>query len=348
MAGAACAGDRDTSSAAGTHVAATVEFTDGSRLVGAPDDAPLSLKLDFGHLAIPLTEVRQWDAASSGRKVVVQLLNGDRLTGVLAQSQLPLDTVLGRLSPDVKLIRSVSYRTWREGHMPPGEGTLAFGELNWTAWRTEFAVDGDRLTSLPKARAGFQYGHDGHGRGPMLVANVGDANWRDYSIDAVFCVTGVDPSFNPYGLGSDYHDGNIMFHVVDARESFNECGGSFYVLGLHGDGTWDLRCVYNDYCAQPMGWGSSHHDAERTLAKGSGVAIDRTSGNRFRIDVVGNRIQAWVDDTKLLDVVDDAMPQEIGGKRLDYGGVGFMGGFDAMFWIKNVTVRTLASPDASL
>ena len=54
--------------------------------------------------------------------------------------------------------------------------------------------------------------------------NVGSGEWKDYSLEFDFCVMGVDPAFNPYGLGEDYHDGAIMFHVADMKESFNERG----------------------------------------------------------------------------------------------------------------------------
>jgi hypothetical protein len=280
--------------------------------------------------------------SAASNRVIVQLTNGDRLTGALGETRLLLDTVLGPLTPEMKFIRSVAYVSWRQGNMPPGDGDLSFCGLNWQTWRTEFAIDGDKLKSLPKARAGFQYGHEGHGRGAQINANLGDPNWRDYSLDAVFCATGIDPAFNPYGLGSDWHDGCILFHIADAKESFNERGSSFYILGLHTDGSWELRAVYGHYCAQPIGWGNAKGDGERTLATGKGLALDRQNGNRIRIEVVGNHIQAWFEDSKLLDVIDDQMTKEIGGQTLDHGGIAFTGGFESMFWVKNVSVRSLA------
>ncbi|MFT3787929.1 MAG: hypothetical protein QM770_17465 [Tepidisphaeraceae bacterium] len=339
-----------------TRVRATVELIDGSRLVGTPSGELITLTLDYDRLEIPLTKIRRWDAVAplktsaagtdrpdSANKVTVQLTNGDRITGVLNQPKLQLDTILGPLTPKLKLVRSVSYTAWREGNMPPGEGELAFDGLNWTPLRTEFEIDGDRLKSLPKARAGFQYGHEGHGRGAMLVANIGDPDWRDYSLDVQVCAAGLDPAFNRYGLGGDWHDVSLMFHITDLKESQNERGSSYYVIGFHGDGSWELRAVYNAYCDQPMGWGSPHCDGERTLAHGNGLNLDRLNGNHVRIDVAGNRIQTWFDEANLLDVVDDQMATEIGGQRLDHGGIGFGGGFEGMFWIKNLSVRSLGN-----
>ncbi len=336
------------------HIRATVDLTDGSRLIGTAADEPLSVTLDYARLDLPLAKVRRWDAVipakkdsrgfdrpSAARIVAVQLTNGDRLTGTIDRTQLRIDTLLGPLAPNLEFVRSVSYTAWREGNMPPADGDLAFDGLNWLTWRTEFAIDGDRLKSLPRPRPGFQYGHEGHGRGAAIVANVGDPDWRDYRVEAEFCPTGIDPTFNPYGLGGDWHDGCILFHIADAKESQNERGGSFYILGLHTDNSWELRAVYNTFCDQPIGWGSGKSDGERVLGKGTGLSLDRQNGNHFRIDVLGDHIQIWVDGQSLLDVVDHQMGQDIGGQRLDHGGIAFTGGFEGMFWVKDVSVRSL-------
>jgi hypothetical protein len=173
------------------------------------------------------------------------------------------------------------------------------------------------------------------------VTNVGNSDWRDYSLEFDFCVTGADPLFNPYALGADYHDGAILFHVADMKESFNERGLSAYILSVHGNGTWELDCTYNDYCAQPVGWGSSRNDGRRTLASGTGLSIDRQLGNKYRIDVSGRRIQVWLDGQQIVDLVDDAMEQSLGGQTLDHGGIALVGGFDAMFWVKNFSAKQL-------
>jgi hypothetical protein len=143
------------------------------------------------------------------------------------------------------------------------------------------------LVSLPKARPGFDYGHGGGGRGPTLMSNIGNPDWKDYRVEFEYCVTGVDPALNPYGLPLDYHDGVICFHVADAKENWNQRGSSMYMLGVQGDGSWSLSCIYNAYCRVPSGYGNPANDAERKLADGRGLKIDRENGNRFRIEVRG-------------------------------------------------------------
>ncbi len=224
--------------------------------------------------------------------------------------------------------------------------TIRFGGVEWLAWRTLFEVRpgagaGAGLVSLPKVRPGFDYGHWGHGRGPEIVTNIGNPDWRDYRVEADLLVPGVDPTLNPHGLGLDFHGAMIAFHVVDKKESFNESGTSAYILGFEGPGNWSLAAYRNHYCRQPKGWGSPGGDHERKLAGGPDVALDPVKGNRFRIDVVGNRIQVWVDGRKIADVADEEMGEPISGRTLDHGGVAFVGGFDAMIRLRSFRVTKL-------
>jgi hypothetical protein len=218
---------------------------------------------------------------------------------------------------------------------------IRFGGFEWQAWRTLFEVRNDELVSLPKVRPGFDYGHWGHGRGPEIITNIGNPEWRDYRIDADLLVPGVDPALNPHGLGLDFHGAMIAFHVVDRKESFNESGTSAYILGFEGEGNWSLTAQYNSYCRQPQGWGNSRSDGERRLASGTDVKLDPAKGNRFRIDVLGTRIQVWMDGRQIVDVVDERMGEPVGGRTLDHGGVAFVGGFDAMIRLRSFEMTKL-------
>ena len=224
--------------------------------------------------------------------------------------------------------------------------TIRFGGVEWLPWRSLFEVRGDELVSLPKVRPGFDYGHWGHGRGPEVVTNIGNPDWRDYRIDADLLVPGVDPAFNPHGLGLDFHGAMIAFHVVDKKESFNESGTSAYILGFEGPGNWSLTAQYNNYCRQPRGWGNNQSDGERRLAGGSDVALDPVRGNRFRIEVRGDRIRIWIDGRKIVDLVDAQMGEPIGGRTLDHGGVAFVGGFDAMIRLRSFEITPLGMEPA--
>ena len=221
---------------------------------------------------------------------------------------------------------------------------VSFGGVEWQAWRTLFEVregSGAGLVSLPKVRPGYDYGHWGRGRGPEVVTNIGNPEWRDYRVEADLLVPGVDPALNPHGLGLDFHGAMIAFHVVDKKESWNEAGTSAYILGFEGEGNWSLTAHYNSYCRQPQGWGNSQSDGDRRLAGGSNARLDPVEGNRFRIDVLGTRIQVWIDGRKIVDVVDEQMGEPIGGRTLDHGGVAFVGGFDAMIRLRSFRITKL-------
>ena len=322
-------------------VRATVELLDGSRLIGTPADCALQVTLGFTKAGIPLDQIRECEVLHKEERVVLSLANGDRLTGILERAEFPLETILGRLAPTFAQIDKMSFSARLPGVLPTGQGSIAFGGVNWLAWRTEFEVSGDMLLPLPKARPGYNYGHGGNGRGPFLVTNIGSAEWKDYRVEFDYCFSGVDPALNPHGLPPDYRAGGFVFHVADAKESWNEKGGSYYGLGIAADGKWELTCVYNSYCNTPVGYGNPTKDGERMVVRGEGLATDPVNGNRFRLDVRGDRIAVWMDNRPVVDVRDEKMRECIGGTTLDHGGFGFSWGWENMGWVRNFSATKL-------
>lgn len=317
-----------------------LDLADGSHIIGVPAMASVPVQTSYAKMDIPLKDILAMKIGEDHETVAIDLRNGDKLKGVVSFGPIKLETVFGKVSVIVEHVRQL--RVMSGGSfLPPGDGPLAFGGVNWTPWRMMFEVQGDKLVSLPKARPGFNYGHNGNGRGPVLVANVGSKEWRDYSAEFEFCMTGVSASFNPYGLPLTYRNGSILFHVADARESFNERGASCYVINFEENGVWNLRSTYNEYCAVPCGYGNVKSDGGRILATGQGLKLDAVAGNRFRIEVRGTRIQILVDGEKLVDVTDESMGESVGGQTLDHGGIGFVWGMDSLGWIRNFSARQL-------
>lgn len=337
---AAAAGDAGNRDAKPV-VRVTVELLDGSRIVGTPDVVSLPVELEFAKLDVPLHLLAGCELRHKDRVAVVAFANGDRLTGRLALEELPLESSVGRITPKLEQVSRLSFTTLRAGPLPPGNAGTPFGGVRWLTWRTGFEVRDGRFTSLPAAREGFHYGHDGHGRGPMLATNVGSRDWRDYRVDVRFCMPGVDPAFDPYGLGADFRGGMICFHVADAKESHNDRGLTAYCLGIDGDGGWRLEGIVNAFCDQPVGYGNAREDARRRLADGKGLRVDRTRGNRYSITVAGRRIRILVDDEEIVDLVDERMDEVVGERTLGHGGVAFVGGFDSMIWIEDFAAVAL-------
>jgi len=317
-----------------------LNLVDGSRIIGNPGIDSVSVETSYAKMNVPLKQLLTIKMHEDRETASFTFSNGDKLKGVINLEPIKLETVFGKVSIGIEHIRDLHVMSAGLA-LPAGDGTLAFGGVNWTPWRTLFEVQGDKLVSLPKARPGFNYGHGGNGRGPWLMTNIDNADWKDYSVEVEYCMSGVNPAFNPYGLPLDTRGGGIMFHVVDLKESWNESGWSTYRLGLGGDGSWNIGCMYNQYCRVPVGYGDGRGDGERTLAEGKGLKLDSQNGNKFRIDVRGTRVEVWVDGAKIADVQDEKMRDSIGGKTLDHGGVGFDWVHDSMGWIRSFSAKRL-------
>ncbi len=318
----------------------SLDLDDGSHLIGRPVIESIPVQTSFASLDIPLKVIRSISFGGDNATASMMLRNGDKVTGAIRLEPLAMETVFGDITIPIGHIRNVRV-SLSGGPMPPGEGVMSFGGVNWTPWRTTFEIRGDKLVSLPQARPGFDYGHGGNGRGAALVSNIGSPDWRDYGIELEIGMTGVDPSFNPHGLPLHHRGASIGFHVVDARESWNEPGTSGYSLNINGDGKWSVSCIYNSYCKTPKGYGSPTNDGHRVLAEGEGLAAETESGRRVRIEIRGTHIQIWVDDDKLVDLHDSEMHQEIGGRTLDHGGVTIGWGWECMGWIRNFSAYPL-------
>ena len=317
-----------------------LDLIDGSHIVGTTAIGSVPVESAIARMDIPLERLVVVRMAEDHRSAVLDLQNGDKVKGVVMLEPVALETIIGRVSVGLEKVQTL--RVMMSGGTPPeGEGPLSFGGVNWTPWRTLFEVRGDKLVSLPAARPGYNYGHWGNGRGATLVTNVGSADWKDYSVEFELCMNSVDPAFNPHGLGADFRSAGIGFHVADARESWNERGGSGYSLNLGGDGTWSIACCYNSYCKTPVGYGNPTSDGSRTLAEGKGLKPDPVNGNKVRIEVTGTRIRIWVDGEMIADLRDEKMGETIGGQTLDHGGVTVTWGFESMGWIRNFSAKRL-------
>jgi len=318
-----------------TVVRATVELVDGSRLSGRVMVESLTVALEFAEIDIPLQQAESITMAADHGKAVVKLTNGDRLTGVLLQEILPLETILGPLQPPFSAITSIDISKAAVSVLPAGTGPISFGGFHWVGWRTGFEIRGDTVFTLPRAADGFNYGHGGHGRGGMLYTNIGSKDWKDYRAEFTFCIQPADPSFNRYGIGPMERAGYIRFHVADARQSWNEKGMSSYSLFVGEKGSWGLGRSVNWYVPRSVGYADPCSDSSKSLARGEGFVPDPINGNRYVIEVKGQRIRIYVDGDLLVDVEDPEMHQEYDGIHLGYGGVGVEWLWENMGWMRD-------------
>ena len=322
-------------------VRATIELEDGSRIIGRPRVERLRVASSLATLELPLVRMRGLSFDRPGDEALLALRNGDVVRGRLFGHGMPVGTLLGELQIPWATVERVKFSLHGGPTLPEGEGPLAFGGVNWSAWRVEAEVRDDKLVTLPRARPGFRYGHGGNGRSATLVTNVGNEEWTDYRVEMDVVVAGVDPAFNPHGVRTEDIGVSLKFHIADMKESWNERGMSCYSFSLGRNGTWGLSCVYNHFCPGQVGYNKPNHDGTRKLAAGDGISVANRKVNRVRLEVKDERIQIWVDDERLVDMTDERMGEEVGGTTLDHGGVAVQWGWEGMGWIENFSATRL-------
>jgi hypothetical protein len=295
--------------------------------------------LAFADIEVPLHYINEVTVEPAELGVTIDLTNGDRLTGQLLRDDFPFQTILGPLQPPFSVITSIRILSTGGRELPVGEGPISFGGFNWVGWRTGFEVRDDKVFTLPKAVAGFNYGHSGNGRGGMLYTNIGSKDWKDYRVEFTFCIQPADPAFNLYGINPSQRAGYIRFHVADARQSWNEKGMSSYSLFIGAKGSWGLGRGVNAHVPRPVGYTDMVVDGQKSLATGEGFVPDPVNGNRFVIEVKGQRIRIYVDGDLLVDVEDPEMHQEYDGVHLGYGGIGVEWLWENMGWFSDFSVQ---------
>lgn len=110
------------------------------------------------------------------------------------------------------------------------DGTL---DPAWVMKRTYWEESDGKLKTVPQVLPGFNYGHWGNGRGPLIVLHEGDTNWVDYSFEFTCAGVGVvqelNPHYLPVGLIGDMSFG---FRVQEAPASWNEPAETAYRFSM--------------------------------------------------------------------------------------------------------------------
>lgn len=75
-----------------------VVMTDGSRLKGTTTNAALQVRSALGKMNVPLDLLSKLQMQPDKETVVLTFRNGDRVSGVIDGSGLPLQTILGRIT----------------------------------------------------------------------------------------------------------------------------------------------------------------------------------------------------------------------------------------------------------
>jgi hypothetical protein len=111
-----------------------LDLSDGSRLIGTPVIASVPVQTAYAKMDVPLTQIQSLKIGDDHETVTLNLLNGDKLTGVISRESHKLETVFGNVSVGIEHIRSFRV-TLSSGALPKQlrEGLIAYYRFNGNA-----------------------------------------------------------------------------------------------------------------------------------------------------------------------------------------------------------------------
>jgi hypothetical protein len=94
----------------------TIELVDGSRIIGEPATSSIAIQTNYGTLDIPLNHIRRIQFEKKSNRVVVEMRNSDRISGISELKSLGLSSAIGRIKIEHQFLKELSVDTV----MPPG------------------------------------------------------------------------------------------------------------------------------------------------------------------------------------------------------------------------------------
>lgn len=92
---------------AGTELRVALDLVDGSHIIGSPRSKSLDLRTPYAEIAIPLKQIQFIKMGDDHETATFRMNNGDSLTGVLGDSPMKIRSIVGNLSLELELIRSL-------------------------------------------------------------------------------------------------------------------------------------------------------------------------------------------------------------------------------------------------
>ena len=126
---------------------ATLNLSDGSRLLGAPSFKEVSVQSSFGTMQIPLQKIRSVTFSADHKSIELALGNGDRLTGSSSAESFKIKTLFGAVSIPAAIIKTMSV------NVSGGAGNVQDGLVLWFSFKRS---QGETITD--------ESGRNNHGR----------------------------------------------------------------------------------------------------------------------------------------------------------------------------------------
>ena len=233
------------------------------------------------------------------------------------------------------------------------DGTL---DPAWVMKRTYWEEADGKLKTVPEVLPGFNYGHSGNGRSPLIVLHEGDSTWTDYSYEFTSSSLGMLSELSPQGVPINFQGGiTSSFRVKEQPESWNEPANYLYSFsirvsdgGIYGNWKaedWYLRGNEGTYIPGTS-WNPNYEGTKYIFAEENSPAINQGSQqNHVNILVKGNKMYVWVNGVFITEAMDSL-------NISPYGGISFSSLWEVMAWYDDVIVRKVGLnpnlPDAHL
>ena len=315
----------------------SITLSDDSRIALVPQAQVIRLESSALETTIhvPLVKIRGFGRADDGG-VTLSLENGDRVSGQLADRSLVGDTVFGRVEIGTDLLRGIEVQALADGKKATaGEFQVDYAGFRWDTWRTGWAAQDGVLASQRHVRPGFQYGHWANGRGGMAITGNGDGDWVDYEVAFDYEMLAANREFFHAHIPGETRGMALFFRARSLTESWNQ-PDTGYSFNLNPSGTWTV-VAYDAWHMPGNGWGSKRKGKLVKLATGKAESCEDASEGRLRLRVEGNKIQVWLGEELLVDLVHDDFEIE----PIPFGGFGFQWRYEAMGEISNLEVERL-------
>jgi len=140
-----------------------LDLVDGSRLIGTPGIATVPVQTSYAKMDVPLMKIQSLKIGADHETVILDLSNGDTLTGVISLAPIKLETLFGPVSIGIEHIKQFTIvRTG--GALPESLRTgliLYNGTICWTSIthgasaRSPAISSGEVRRSTTRSRAGL-------------------------------------------------------------------------------------------------------------------------------------------------------------------------------------------------
>jgi len=211
-----------------------LNLVDGSRVIGIPAITAVPVQTPYAKIDVPLAQLQSLTIGDDHEVVVLDLLNGDKLTGVISLAPIKLEALFGPASIGIEHIKMLRI--------------ILGGKSTGSTWsvRNDFST-----TSNPNGPWSYGWTPDGNPaaftRYPSRVQKPGLAGWQDARDSQCIWINHSNAMLHGARPGEvSIHPGSNQEHSVVRWKAPRSC--TIIVKGAFGSGdagAMDVRVRHN-------------------------------------------------------------------------------------------------------